>query len=105
MLKFNWRKSKENASKLRLGATVRVKCGTEDPDYKGLDISDYTGTIKQIDDENHLILIELDLVTLKRIDKNFIHKITEDGFDYREIWLEKDEVIEVKGINEHNDEK
>jgi hypothetical protein len=96
MLKFNWRKSKTDADKLRLGDVVKVKCGTEDPDYKGLDISDYAGRVKSVDDSNNLILIELDSVTLKSIDENRVRQIIADGFNYREIRLDKDDVIKIK---------
>ncbi len=82
---------------MKKGDHIRVKNGTKDPDFKGKDLSGYTGTIEDIDDDN-LAEILWDESTLKSFDAKFAEKCDRKNLDHRRMVLRIDE-IEMIGPN------
>jgi len=80
---------------MKKGDHVRVKDGTEDPDFKGKDLSGYTGYIEDIDEDN-LVSILWDESTLMRFDSKFIKKCDRKNLDHTRMILAKDEIEIIK---------
>ncbi len=70
---------------------IRVKKGTKDPDFKGKDLSGYTGYIEEIDGKYVTIL--WDEPTLSKLDRKFIRKCDRKGLDHTRMVLCIDEVV------------
>jgi hypothetical protein len=79
------------------GDHIRVKDGTIDPDFKGKDLSGYTGYVEYIDGGTYVTIL-WDGPTLKRFDAKFIRKCDRKNLDHRKMALTIDEieVIEPK---------
>ncbi len=82
---------------MKKGDHIRVRNGTKDPDFKGKDLSGYTGTIADIYDDS-LAEILWDESTLERFDAKFTKKCDRKNLDYRRMVLRIDG-IEVIGSN------
>ena len=80
---------------MKKGDHIRVRNGTKDPDFKGKDLSGYTGTIEEIVDDN-LVGILWDEATLQRFDAKFIEKCDRKNLDHRGMALSIDG-IEMMG--------
>lgn len=76
---------------------IRVNNGTKDPDFKGRDLSGYTGYIEDIYDDK-LVGILWDDSTLKKFDEKFIRKCDRENLDHTRMVLPIDqiELIEPK---------
>jgi len=76
---------------------IRVKNGTEDPDFKGKNLSGYTGYIEEIDDDYVTIL--WDEATLAKFSRKFIKKCDREGLDHTRMVLNIDdiELIDLDG--------
>lgn len=70
---------------------VIVKPKTTDPDF-GTDISGWQGRISEIDEENHLICIDWDSITLKNMPGAIIEQSEEQGLSWTQMFLEPEEV-------------
>lgn len=80
---------------LVLGDSIRVKDGVEHPDYEGLCIGGWTGTIAEIDlsQDVPFLLITWDHKTLEElIGEAFLARAAQYGLDGASIWLEVTEV-------------
>ena len=75
--------------KFKIGDTVKVKDGTKDPDF-GIDIGGWHGQIAEIED--HLVLIDLDSITLSQIPDKYFAKCEKEGLDFERIYLGLDDV-------------
>ncbi len=78
-----------------LGDSVRVKDGVQDPDYEGLCIGGWTGTIEEIDTDQDppFLLIAWDPRTLDElVGEAFLARAAQYGLDGSSIWLEATEV-------------
>ncbi len=75
--------------KYKVGDSVKVKNGIKDPDF-GIDISGWQGQISEID--NDIICIAWDSVTLSNYPDKYISQCEEEGLDWENIYLEKEEV-------------
>jgi hypothetical protein len=75
---------------------IRVKNGTKDPDFKGKDLSGYTGFTEEIDDEYVTIL--WDEATLSKFDRKFIKKCDRKGLDHTRMVLFIDEIALIDEI-------
>ena len=82
---------------MKKGDHIRVKNGTKDPDFKGKDLSGYTGYIEDIDVDNFVSIL-WDEATLNKFDAKFIKKCDRKNLDHRRMVLTIDEieVIEPK---------
>ena len=82
---------------MKEGDRIRVKNGTKDPDFKGKDLSGYTGYIEDIDNDNFVGIL-WDESTLKKLDAKFMKKCDRKNLDYTMMVLTIDEidVIEPK---------
>ena len=82
---------------MKEGDHIRVKDGIEDPDFKGKNLSGYTGYIEDID-ENNLVGILWDESTIMRFDRKFKKKCDRKNLDHTRMVLSTDEieVIESK---------
>jgi hypothetical protein len=82
---------------MKKGDHIRVKNRTQDPDFKGKDLSGYTGYIEYLDEDN-LVGILWDDSTLIKFDRKFIKKCDKMNLDHTRMVLNIDEieVIETK---------
>lgn len=80
--------------KFKIGDYVKVKEGIMSPDVEDLVISGWQGRIYDItkDDNNTLVCIELDSITLKNLPDFYIENSEEEGLDYTRIHLWDKEV-------------
>lgn len=72
-----------------------LKKGADDPDFKGKDLSGYTGYIEAIDEDN-IVDILWDEPTLSRFDAKFIKKCDRKNLDHRKMCLTIDEIEVIK---------
>lgn len=75
---------------MKEGDHIRVKNGTNDPDFKRRNLSGYTGVIEDIDDDD-LVGILWDKATLSRFSFWFIRKCERRNLDHRRLFLSRDE--------------
>jgi len=73
----------------RIGDSVRVKPGVMCPDFKGLSLAGWQGRVISIDeqDDDTLVGIQWDSVTLAAMPENFIAQSEAEGCDCTEIGL------------------
>jgi hypothetical protein len=76
---------------MKKGDHIRVKNGTKDPDFKGKDLSGYTGYIEDIDVDNFVCIL-WDETTLNKFDAKFIKKCDRKNLDHRRMVLNIDEI-------------
>jgi len=90
-------KTKQAHSSFRVGDCVRVKDGVQDPDFGG-DIGGWQGRISSIDpsEDQVLVLIHWDSITLKQMPVAMIEQCEEQGSDWAEMALSADEVEPAK---------
>ena len=72
------------------GDHIRVKNGTNDPDFERRNLSGYTGVIEDIDDDD-LVGILWDKATLSRFSFWFIRKCERRNLDHKRLFLSRDE--------------
>ena len=81
--------SNEKEMKFQVGDTVKVKSGTEDPDF-GIDIGGWQGLISEIEDD--LVCIIWDSLTLSKFSDKHISQCEEEGLDWEKIYLSFNDV-------------
>jgi hypothetical protein len=81
--------SSEKEMEFKVGDTVIVKSGIEDPDL-GIDIGGYQGWISEIDDD--LVCIIWDSISLSNFSDKHISQCEDDGLDWERIYLSVNEV-------------
>jgi hypothetical protein len=88
------RKPTRHRNKFKVGDSVKVKPGINDPDFGG-DISNWQGRIIDIEenDKNTSLLIKWDSYTLQSIPSKQIEHCEEDGLDWSEMYIYTNEVI------------
>ncbi len=74
------------------GDHIRVKVGTSDPDFKGQDLSGYTGYIENIDDDNFVCILWDEPTLLKKFNAKFIKECDSNNLDYKRMVLTIDEI-------------
>ena len=74
----------------KIGDCVKVNDGVPDPDDNGLDMSGWQGRITQI--EPTYIMFAWDSISLQAMGKKLIDQYESDGFDWKEMGLEADEI-------------
>ncbi|MCD6533891.1 MAG: hypothetical protein J7L25_07420 [Deltaproteobacteria bacterium] len=79
--------------KFKTGDLVKVKYGTEDPDF-GNDISGWQGNIFEINDG--IIGVNWDSHTLSNFPEKYISQCEEDGLDWEKIYLPRDDIEKSK---------
>lgn len=91
-------------SSYRIGDCVRVKAGIKDPDF-GTAIGGWQGRISNIDKSNDetLVSIQWDSVTLKIIPVAMIEQCEEQGLDWAEMALGANDVEPAKPRDTEND--
>ncbi len=75
---------------------IRVKNGTQDPDFKGKDLSGYTGYIEEIDGKYVTIL--WDEATLSKFERKFKKKCDRKGLDHTRMVLCINEIALIDEI-------
>ena len=75
---------------MKNGDHIKVKNGTKDPDFKGKDLSGYSGYIEHIDD--NYVTILWDEPTLVKFDKKFLRKCNRKGLDHTRMVLTNSEI-------------
>jgi hypothetical protein len=80
------------AISLKVGDSVVVKPNTQDPDFE-VNIGGWQGRIAEVDEENNLIGIQWDSITLKQIPETMINQCEEEGMDWSEMYLYPTEVV------------
>lgn len=80
---------------MKKGDHIRVRNGTNDPDFKRKDLSGYTGTIEDIHGDN-LVGLLWDESTLKSFDAKFAEKCDRKNLDYRRMVLRIDEIEKIE---------
>ena len=76
---------------MKKGDKIRVKNGTSDPDFKGRDLSGYTGYIEEIYDDGFVCIL-WDESTLENFDDKFIRKCDMKDLDHTRMVLTPDEI-------------
>jgi len=79
---------------LHVGNSITVNEGVKDPD-NGSDIGGWQGRIVELDDEK-LVTIQWDSITLKNMPPQNIEKCEKEGLDWSEMVLEQDEVTKSR---------
>jgi hypothetical protein len=71
------------------GAAVRVRAGTTDPDFPGVALGGWTGTVREIDAASQppLVLIEWDAATLARMDTGYRDLCENEDLEIETMWL------------------
>ena len=75
----------------KVGNSVIVKAGVLDPDL-GIDIGGWQGRVSEIDQQNNLIGIDWDSITLKNMPEGVIEKCELEGWNWSTMFLESTEV-------------
>jgi len=91
---------------LKIDDSVKVKNGILCPDLKELCIGGWQGRISEIaedDDDNTIVRIEWDSITLKYMPDYYIDQSIEDGLDYSAMYLFPDEVELSKSRDKKED--
>ena len=68
---------------MKKGDHIRVRNGTNDPDFKGKDLSGFSGYVEDID--VNFITIQWDEPTLMRFDDKFIEKCDRMNLDHTSV--------------------
>ena len=71
----------------KLGKSVRFKDGQKDPD-SDLDISGWQGRIIEVDEEQNLLLVALDSITLKSLSREYLEECEEGGLGWSAYYIE-----------------
>lgn len=77
--------------KLQLGDVVVVKPNVEDPDLN-INIGGWQGRVSEISEEDNLVCIDWDSLTLKQMSDEIIDQCEEEGLDWSRMYLSLDEV-------------
>lgn len=81
---------------IKVGDSVIVKQGVQEPDLKEFEIGGWQGRVVEInttyDKDNILIVIEWDSITLKQIPLNYIAQSEQDGLDWKNMVLYESEL-------------
>ena len=75
---------------MKKGDHIRVRNGTKDPDFKGKDLSGFSGYIEDID--GNFITIQWDKSTLRKFDTKFIKKCDRMNLDHTRMVLTINEI-------------
>ena len=86
---------------MKKGYHIRVKDGMNDPDFKGKDLSGYTGSVQYIEDENFVCIL-WDESTLERFDKKLIKECEKKNLDYKKIFLSIEDVEVIEPLDNIN---
>jgi hypothetical protein len=78
-------------TKLKLGQSVVVKPGIEDPDLK-INISGWQGRITEVIEKDNLICVSWDSITLKQMPGETIDQSEEQGLGWTEMYLYPEDV-------------
>lgn len=77
--------------KLKIGENVIVKSGIKEPDSEEFEIGGWQGRIVEIDtksdEENNLVTIEWDSISLKQLPSNYIEESEIEGLDWQRMIL------------------
>lgn len=77
----------------RVGDCVKVRDGVKDPDFE-MDISGWQGRVSVVDEfeDETIVAIQWDSVTLKNMPPSLIEQCDEEGFDWSEISLSVEDI-------------
>lgn len=85
-----WLKQTSN-SRFAIGSSVVVKAGVKEADT-GLDMSGWQGRISEVDEENDLIMVDWDSITLRTLPPAYIETSEENGYGWDQYLLPPAEV-------------
>lgn len=79
---------------LIVGDKVEVKEGTMCPDFEGLDIGGWQGSVTEVDNDESkaLVLIEWNEKTLKNMPDYFIQQSEDEGLEHKLMYLYPEDV-------------
>ncbi len=94
---------------MKIEDSVIVKQGIKEPDYEDLEIGGWQGRIVKIDtksdNDNVLITIEWDSLTLKQIPSDYIEQSVREGLDWQNITLYASELEKTNPRDKKEDVK
>ncbi len=70
----------------QVGEAVVVKPGIKEEDT-GLDMSGWQGRISEVDEENEIIVVDWDSITLRQMPASYIELCEEEGFGWTQYYL------------------
>jgi len=76
----------------KIGDSVKVKEGIMCPDDVSVCIGGWQGRVFEIENEDNIIGIRWDSITLKQLPLEYIKRSEEEGLDWTEIYLSADEI-------------
>jgi len=76
----------------KIGDSVKVKEGIMCPDDVSVFIGGWQGRVFEIENEDNIIGIRWDSITLKQLPLEYIKRSEEEGLDWTEIYLSADEI-------------
>ena len=93
MSKTNKKKPRP-AARFALGAKVRVKPGTSDPDFSDIPLGGWAGTIKEVDQRSAppTYLVEWDRRTLDQMHSVYRKRCERDGLELESMWLGENDI-------------
>jgi hypothetical protein len=81
-------KKPQAATRFTVGAQVRVKPGTTDPDFSDIPLGGWAGTIREVDPRDPpTYLIEWNRHTLNQMHPVYRNRCDRDGLDWKSMWL------------------
>ena len=92
--------------KYKIGQTVKVKTGVLCPDDSEFNLSDWTGRIIELEEEEGeepTVCIEFDSITLKNMPEKFIKKSEQEGLDWSKMYLDVNDVEPTKSRDTEQD--
>ncbi len=93
------KKKPRTPARFGVGANVRVKPGTTDPDFEDIPLGGWAGTISAVDERSNppTYLIEWNRRTLDHMHPVYRKRCERDGLELESMWLNEDEIEEDAG--------
>jgi len=75
-----------------IGDSVKVKEGIMCPDDNSVCIGGWQGRVSDTEEDDNIVEIHWDSITLKQLPREYIKKSEEEGLDWTEMYLSADEI-------------
>ncbi|MGB8701742.1 MAG: hypothetical protein WCD18_20185, partial [Thermosynechococcaceae cyanobacterium] len=76
---------------MKVGDAVIVKLGVQDPDF-GINLAGWQGQVCEVSDDQKLVCIDWDGLTLKNMPDSVITQCEEEGMEWSQMYLEVSDV-------------
>src|SRR5579862_2266688 len=82
-----------------IGAVVRVKKGTKDPDFPDMPLGGWAGVVKEVeqDDKGVVFLVEWNARTVANVHPVYRHRCERDGLEFGSSWLGAEDLERDEG--------